>query len=164
MAKLIDPSSYLSATKRQIYPCNRPCRPTGLWEVDAPTFSLDNALKEGCKVVCLMRLTPFTPQVYSCIRLSYRLSRPQGHSAAGRIRQIEKIHLIGTRTRDLPALYDKIAYAMLSKFPCVFFASPFSPFALLSVSVSPSHSTVQLTLLASSTVPRAPPLCNLPNL
>jgi hypothetical protein len=33
----------------------------------------------------------------------YRLSRPQGHSAAGRIRLIEKIHLIGIRTRDLPA-------------------------------------------------------------
>jgi hypothetical protein len=33
----------------------------------------------------------------------WRLSRPQGHSAAGRIRYIEKIHLIGTRTRDLPA-------------------------------------------------------------
>jgi hypothetical protein len=32
----------------------------------------------------------------------YRLSRPQGHSATGRIRSIEKIHLIGTRTRDLP--------------------------------------------------------------
>jgi hypothetical protein len=31
----------------------------------------------------------------------WRLSRPQGHSAAGRIRSIEKIHLIGTRTRDL---------------------------------------------------------------
>jgi hypothetical protein len=32
-----------------------------------------------------------------------KLSGPQGHSAAGRIRSIEKIHLIGTRTRDLPA-------------------------------------------------------------
>jgi hypothetical protein len=32
-----------------------------------------------------------------------KLSRPQGHSAAGRIRSIEKIHLIGTRIRDLPA-------------------------------------------------------------
>jgi hypothetical protein len=33
-----------------------------------------------------------------------RLSRPQGYSAAGRIRSIEKSHdLIGIRTRDLPA-------------------------------------------------------------
>jgi hypothetical protein len=31
------------------------------------------------------------------------MSLLQGHSAAGRIRSIEKIHLIGTRTRDLPA-------------------------------------------------------------
>jgi hypothetical protein len=34
----------------------------------------------------------------------YRLSRPQGHSAAGRIRSIEKFNdLIGNRTRALPA-------------------------------------------------------------
>jgi hypothetical protein len=32
------------------------------------------------------------------------MSRPQGHSAAGRIRSIEKSNeLIGKRTRDLPA-------------------------------------------------------------
>jgi hypothetical protein len=31
------------------------------------------------------------------------LSRPQGHSAAGGIRSIEKIHLVGTWTRELPA-------------------------------------------------------------
>jgi hypothetical protein len=34
---------------------------------------------------------------------SERLSRQQGHSAAGRIRSIEKFPLIGTSTRDLPA-------------------------------------------------------------
>jgi hypothetical protein len=33
----------------------------------------------------------------------YRLSRPQGHSVAGTSRWTEKIHFIGTRTRDLPA-------------------------------------------------------------
>jgi hypothetical protein len=33
-----------------------------------------------------------------------RLSRPQGHSAAGRIRSVEKSSdLIGNRTRDFPA-------------------------------------------------------------
>jgi hypothetical protein len=32
----------------------------------------------------------------------FGLSRPPGDSAAGRIRSIEKIHLIGIRTRDLP--------------------------------------------------------------
>jgi hypothetical protein len=26
----------------KIYPCNRPWRPIGLWDVEAPTFSLDN--------------------------------------------------------------------------------------------------------------------------
>jgi hypothetical protein len=39
------------------------------------------------------------PGTHSC----QTMSRPQGHSAAGRIRSIEKFHLIGTRTRDLPA-------------------------------------------------------------
>jgi hypothetical protein len=33
-----------------------------------------------------------------------RLSKPQGHSAAGRIRYIEKCNdLVGSRTRDHPA-------------------------------------------------------------
>jgi hypothetical protein len=31
------------------------------------------------------------------------LCRPKGHNADGSVRSIEKIHLIGTRTRDLPA-------------------------------------------------------------
>jgi hypothetical protein len=37
------------------------------------------------------------------VLICWRLSRPQGHSAAGRIRPIEKSSdLIGNRTRDLP--------------------------------------------------------------
>jgi hypothetical protein len=40
------------------------------------------------------------PDTYFC----WRLSRPQGHNAAGRIRSIEKSNdLIGNRTPDLPA-------------------------------------------------------------
>jgi hypothetical protein len=31
-------------------PCNRPWRPIGLWDVEAPTFSLDNRLTDGGKV------------------------------------------------------------------------------------------------------------------
>jgi hypothetical protein len=42
-----DPSSAHDITntvKRQNYPCNRPWRPIGLWNVEAHTLSLDNQL------------------------------------------------------------------------------------------------------------------------
>jgi hypothetical protein len=35
------------------HPCNRPCRPTGLWDVEAPTFSLDTRLTDGGEVIRL---------------------------------------------------------------------------------------------------------------
>jgi hypothetical protein len=44
------------------YSCNRPWKPTGLWDVEAPTFALDNRLTEDGKVVSLTRRPPFTPQ------------------------------------------------------------------------------------------------------
>jgi hypothetical protein len=68
-----------------------------LWDVEAPTFSLDNRLTDGDKVASLKRRPPFTPQEDSWYSLLLGLSRPQGHRAAG------KIYLIGTRTRDLLA-------------------------------------------------------------
>jgi hypothetical protein len=43
------------------------------------------------------------PGIFLVLISVKRLSRPQGHSAAGRIRSIEKIHIIETRTRDLLA-------------------------------------------------------------
>jgi hypothetical protein len=47
---------------------------------------------------------PFTPKKIPGTHFCQRLSRSQGHSAAGKIRSIEKSNnLIGTRTRDLPA-------------------------------------------------------------
>jgi hypothetical protein len=47
---------------------------------------------------------PFTPRKIPGTHFCYRLSRPQGHSAAGGIRSIEKSNnLIGNRTRDLLA-------------------------------------------------------------
>jgi hypothetical protein len=47
---------------------------------------------------------PFIPRKIPDNHFCYRLSRPKGHSAAGRIRLIEKKSndLIGIRTRDLP--------------------------------------------------------------
>jgi hypothetical protein len=46
---------------------------------------------------------PLPPGRFLVLISVKRLSRPQGHSAAGKIRSIEKEHVIGTRTRDLPA-------------------------------------------------------------
>jgi hypothetical protein len=47
---------------------------------------------------------PLAPGIFLGTHFCYRLSRPQGHSAAGRIRSIEKYgDLIGNRTRGLPA-------------------------------------------------------------
>jgi hypothetical protein len=47
-------------SKKYIYPCNRPWRPIGLCDFEAPTFSLDNRLTDGGEVVSLTRGTPFT--------------------------------------------------------------------------------------------------------
>jgi hypothetical protein len=55
-------------------------------------------------VVSLTCRPPFTPRKIPGIHFCYRLSRPQGHSAAARIRSPGKSNdLIGNQTRDLPA-------------------------------------------------------------
>jgi hypothetical protein len=82
------------------YPCNRPWRPIGLWDVEAPTFSLDNRLTDGGKVTSHMRWSPFTIRTIPGTHFCYRLSHPQSHIAAGRIRSTDKLNnLIGNRTR-----------------------------------------------------------------
>jgi hypothetical protein len=40
-------------SKRKSYHYNRPWRPVGLWDVEAPTFSLDSRLTDGGEVVSL---------------------------------------------------------------------------------------------------------------
>jgi hypothetical protein len=82
---------------------NIPLRPIGLWDAEAPTFSLDNRLTDSSKVVSLAPQLPFTPQEDSWYSFLLELSQPQGHSVAGRIKSVEKIHLIRNRIRDLPA-------------------------------------------------------------
>jgi hypothetical protein len=68
-----------------------------------PQFSR-NRLTDGGEIVSPTRRPSFTPMKIPGTHFCYRLIRPQGHSAAGRIRSIEKSnHLIGNRTRDLPA-------------------------------------------------------------
>jgi hypothetical protein len=38
---------------RWSYPCNRPWRPVRLWDVETPTFCLDDRFTDGGKVACL---------------------------------------------------------------------------------------------------------------
>jgi hypothetical protein len=65
---------------------------------------LDNWLTDGGEVVRLTGRPPFTPKKIPGTHFCYRLIGPQDHSAAGRIRSIEKSNnLIGIRTRDVPA-------------------------------------------------------------
>jgi hypothetical protein len=63
----------------------RPWRPLVLREVEAPTFS-DIRLTDGGKVVSPKRRPLFNARKIPSIRVCWRLTRPQGHSAAGRIR------------------------------------------------------------------------------
>jgi hypothetical protein len=63
---------------------------------------LDDRLTDSGEAVSLTRRQPFIPRKIPDTHFCYRLSRPQGHSAAERIRSIEKSNdLIGNRTRDL---------------------------------------------------------------
>jgi hypothetical protein len=48
-----------------------------------------NRLTDGREVVKLMRRPPLTPSKISGTHFYYRLSRPQGHTAAGMIRPIK---------------------------------------------------------------------------
>jgi hypothetical protein len=61
-----------------------PWRPLGLREVEAPTFSDIRLIDDG-KVVSPTRRPLFTPRTFPGTHFCWRLSRPQGHSAAGRI-------------------------------------------------------------------------------
>jgi hypothetical protein len=81
----------------------RPWRPLGLREVEAPTFT-DIWLTVGGKIVSLTHRPLFTPRKIPGTHFCQGLSRPQGHSAAGRIRKIEKIHLIWDSNWQPPGL------------------------------------------------------------
>jgi hypothetical protein len=82
---------------RHSYPCNRLWMPIGLWNVEAPTFSRQSSHRWHEVVSLTHRPVALYTQKGS------RLSQPQGHSAAGRIRSIEKYNdLTGNRTCYLP--------------------------------------------------------------
>jgi hypothetical protein len=62
-----------------------------------------NQLTDG-EVVRLTHLQPFTPRKMPGTHFCWRLSQPQGHSAARRIGSVERSNdLIGVRTHDLLA-------------------------------------------------------------
>jgi hypothetical protein len=65
---------------------------------------LDNRLTNGGEVVSLTSWPPFTSKKIPGTHFCRILSRPQGHSAAGRIRSIEKSNdFVGNRNHGLPA-------------------------------------------------------------
>jgi hypothetical protein len=82
---------------------------------------LDNRLRDGVKVVSLMRRPRSTPQKhYFCVsdtHFCYRLSklqdlvRPEG---LGKLKKKIIIHLIGSRTRDLPFSFLPFLYTIYS--------------------------------------------------
>jgi hypothetical protein len=66
------------------------------------SHSLHTICSQMAEVVSLTHTPPFTPRKIPGTHFCWRLSRPQGHRAAGRIRSIEKSNdLIRNRTRDV---------------------------------------------------------------
>jgi hypothetical protein len=78
------------------------CRGPYSCETSRLQHFLDNRFTDGDEVVRLVRQRPFNPRKIPGTHFCQRLSRPQGHSAAGRIRLIKKSKdVIGNLTRDL---------------------------------------------------------------
>jgi hypothetical protein len=76
----------------------------GLWGFEAPTFCLDIRFTDGGNVVSVTHRPPFTLKKIPGTHFCERLSRPQDHSAVGRIKSTEKSNdLIGNRTGTLLA-------------------------------------------------------------
>jgi hypothetical protein len=110
--------------RKQGYSCNKPWRPKGLWDVEAPTFSRQSAHRWlwGCQLNAPAG-RPLPPE-YSWFSFLLEAESTQGHSATGRIRPIEKYDdLIGNRTRDLPAcsiVFNQLHYRVL--YLCVIYS------------------------------------------
>jgi hypothetical protein len=78
-------------------------RPRGFQEVEAPRFPRQSA-HEGGKFVSPTHRRPLPQGNIPGTHFCYRLSRPQGHTAAGRIMSLKNSKdNIENRTRDPPA-------------------------------------------------------------
>jgi hypothetical protein len=65
---------------------------------------LGNRLTDRGEVVSLALRPPFAPGKISGTHFCWRLSQPQGHTAAGKIRSIERSNdLVRNQTYNLPA-------------------------------------------------------------
>jgi hypothetical protein len=85
------------------YPYTDLDRPLGLQDVQVPMISRQSAHESG-KVVSPTHRPPWPPGDIPGTHFCLRLSRPQGHSAAGRIKAIKTSNdPVGNRTGDLPA-------------------------------------------------------------
>ena len=80
-----------------------PDSPWGFQEVEAPRFQ-DSRHMKVLRLPALRTGRFYPPGNIPGTHFCYRLSRPQGHSAAGRIMLMKNCNdNIGNRTRDLPA-------------------------------------------------------------
>jgi hypothetical protein len=64
---------------------NRPWRPIWLWDVEAPTFSLDSS-QMAVRMSALRAGRRLPPRKIPGTHFCWRLSRPQRHSVAGRVK------------------------------------------------------------------------------
>jgi hypothetical protein len=88
-----------SCKQRQSNPCTGLERPWGFHEDEAPRFNDSQHMK----VVRLSALCTFTPKKYFWYSFSWRMSRPQGNSADGRIISMENSnYTLGNGTHSLP--------------------------------------------------------------
>jgi hypothetical protein len=99
--------------------CNRPWRPIGMWNIQAPTFSRQSThrWRWGCQPYEPAG-RPLPPGRFMVLISIRGWVDPRGHSAAGRIRSVEKSNgLFGNRTRDLPSCSIMTQPTMLSRAP-----------------------------------------------
>jgi hypothetical protein len=83
-------SAYINIKKDKAIPVTG-CEALSCFGTSRPPHFLENRLTDGGEVVSLTRRPPFNPRKFRGTHFCLRLSRPQGHSAAGRIRSIMKL-------------------------------------------------------------------------